>query len=59
MCKACKYVILGGLILVGVLWGATNPLIKKGSDDIVKVKASNKLKQFLLEAKFVFTNPRV
>ncbi|XP_018328957.1 transmembrane protein 234 homolog isoform X2 [Agrilus planipennis] len=46
----------GSLILVGILWGATNPLIKRGSKGIVHIKGNNKIKQLLLEWKYLFTN---
>lgn len=42
-------------ILVGLLWGATNPLIKRGSAGIDTVTSSNKYKKFLLEIKFLAT----
>jgi len=44
------------LVVVAFLWGATNPLIKRGSIDITKVKADNSFKQFLLELKYLITN---
>lgn len=45
-------------MLVGLLWGATNPFLKKGSVGIEKVKHSNKFVQFLLELKFLALNWR-
>ncbi|XP_071050207.1 transmembrane protein 234 homolog isoform X2 [Onthophagus taurus] len=48
--------VVASLILVALLWGATNPLIKRGSKDIVKIKESSKIKQFILELKYLFTN---
>ncbi|KAK4877355.1 hypothetical protein RN001_009861 [Aquatica leii] len=44
------------LLVVAVLWGGTNPLIKRGSKEITKVKAHNALMQFLLELKYLATN---
>nr|XP_023018897.1 transmembrane protein 234 homolog [Leptinotarsa decemlineata] len=44
------------LIVVGLLWGATNPVIKRKSKDIQKVKADSKLIQFILELKYLATN---
>ncbi|XP_059622591.1 transmembrane protein 234 homolog [Phlebotomus argentipes] len=41
------------LILVGLLWGATNPFIKKGSQGIQKVEANSRIKKLLLEIKFI------
>jgi Putative transmembrane family 234 len=48
-----------GLILVGILWGGTNPFIKKGSAGVQRVKASNLFFQILLELKYLFTQWRV
>lgn len=42
-------------ILVGFLWGATNPLIKRGSVGINTVTSNNKYTKFLLEIKFLVT----
>lgn len=42
-------------ILVGLLWGATNPLIKRGSVGLEKISATNKYKKFALEIKFLVT----
>ncbi|KAL5288616.1 TMEM234 family protein [Megaselia abdita] len=43
------------LVAVGLLWGVTNPFIKKGSKGMNKLKDSgSKIKNFLLEAKFIF-----
>lgn len=47
---------LCGLVSVAILWGATNPLIKTGTTDIVRVKSDSKVKQFLLELKYLITN---
>lgn len=44
------------LFLVGVLWGVTNPLIKKGSVGIHNVKANNKIVKFLKELQYLATN---
>ncbi|XP_072389055.1 transmembrane protein 234 homolog [Diabrotica undecimpunctata] len=44
------------LITTGLLWGATNPIIKKKSRGITKVTADSKILQFLLEIKFLATN---
>lgn len=40
-------------IIVGFLWGATNPLIKRGSIGIDSIQASNKLTKIFLEIKFL------
>ncbi|KAJ8919826.1 hypothetical protein NQ315_006355 [Exocentrus adspersus] len=44
------------LVLVALLWGATNPFIKRNSKEIVKIKAESKVCQFLLELKYLATN---
>lgn len=49
----------GLLVLTALAWGVTNVLIKRGSAGINAVKADNKLKQILLEIKFLFLNWRV
>ncbi|XP_055692140.1 transmembrane protein 234 homolog [Lutzomyia longipalpis] len=41
------------LVLVGLLWGATNPFIKKGSQGIQHVNSNSKIRKFLLEIKFI------
>jgi len=43
---------------VAALWGATNPLLKRGSKGIKKVKQNNVLLQFLFELKFLILNWR-
>ncbi|XP_030627682.1 transmembrane protein 234 [Chanos chanos] len=44
------------LLLVAVLWGATNPFLKKGTEGIEHVREGNKVVQFLAEVKFLFLN---
>lgn len=44
------------LLLVAVLWGCTNPFLKRGTEGIEHVKHGNKLLQFLSEVKFLFLN---
>ncbi|XP_063910611.1 transmembrane protein 234 homolog [Zophobas morio] len=46
------------LIGVAMLWGGTNPLLKKNSKDITKIKENSKVKQFLLEVKYLATNTK-
>jgi len=46
-------------VLVGALWGCTNPLIKKGSSGVQNVKSSNRVFQFFKELYFLVTNWRV
>ncbi|GLV36444.1 uncharacterized protein CBL_08935 [Carabus blaptoides fortunei] len=44
------------LVSVALLWGGTNPLIKKGSTDIKKIEAKSPIKRFFLELKYLITN---
>uniref|UniRef100_A0A6B2E8E0 Putative conserved secreted protein n=1 Tax=Phlebotomus kandelakii TaxID=1109342 RepID=A0A6B2E8E0_9DIPT len=46
---------VASLVLVGLLWGATNPFIKRGSQGIQHVKSSSKIKKLFLEIKFIIT----
>ncbi|XP_043110623.1 transmembrane protein 234 [Puntigrus tetrazona] len=47
------------LLLVAILWGGTNPFLKKGTEGIEGVQKDNKLLQFLAEVKFLFLNTRI
>uniref|UniRef100_A0A1A8HTN8 Transmembrane protein 234 n=1 Tax=Nothobranchius kuhntae TaxID=321403 RepID=A0A1A8HTN8_NOTKU len=47
---------LFSLVLVSVLWGCTNPFLKKGSEGIENLTKSNKVLQLLAEVKFLFLN---
>lgn len=47
------------LIITALCWGITNVFIKKQSTGINNVKADNKLKQILLEFKFLLLNWKV
>lgn len=44
------------LVIVAILWGATNPLMKKGARGVEDVKASSLMKQFVKEIAFLVTN---
>ncbi|KAM9786961.1 transmembrane protein 234 [Syngnathus typhle] len=44
------------LLLVSVLWGCTNPFLKKATEGIEHVSKSGKVAQFLAELKFLFLN---
>ncbi|XP_046684432.1 transmembrane protein 234 homolog isoform X1 [Homalodisca vitripennis] len=44
------------LFLVGLLWGVTNPLIKKGSAGVSKVEGGNVFVRFFKDIKFFVTN---
>ena len=46
------------LTIVAILWGGTNPLIKKGGQGIEKIKKSNFIHQMLAEIWFLCTNWR-
>ncbi|XP_067867867.1 transmembrane protein 234 [Heterodontus francisci] len=44
------------LLLVALLWGGTNPFLKKGTEGIEKVKSRNFVTQLFAEMKFLFLN---
>uniref|UniRef100_A0A1B6GQG3 EamA domain-containing protein n=1 Tax=Cuerna arida TaxID=1464854 RepID=A0A1B6GQG3_9HEMI len=44
------------LFLVGLLWGVTNPLIKKGSAGVSKFEGSNVFVRFFMDIKVFATN---
>lgn len=41
------------LVLVGILWGTTNPLIKLGSKGIESIKYDGQIKQIFMEFKYL------
>ncbi|XP_074516898.1 transmembrane protein 234 isoform X1 [Sebastes fasciatus] len=48
-----------GLLLVSVLWGCTNPLLKRGTEGIENIQHNNnnnRVSQILAEVKFLFLN---
>lgn len=47
------------LTFVALLWGATNPFIKKGAKGLENVKSSSKFGQFFNEFAFLITNLKV
>lgn len=47
------------LLLVSVLWGCTNPLLKRGTEGIEHVTKDNRVSQLLAEIKFLFLNLKV
>lgn len=47
------------LLLVSVLWGCTNPLLKRGAEGIEHVTKTNRAAQLLAEVKFLFLNLKV
>lgn len=56
---SCVAAELLSLLLVSVLWGCTNPLLKRGAQGIEKVTKTNKVSQLLAEVKFLFLNFKV
>ncbi|CAK9832711.1 Transmembrane protein 234 homolog [Anthophora retusa] len=44
------------LTIVALLWGATNPFIKKGAVGLENVKSSSRFGQFFKELAFLLTN---
>lgn len=59
MCVACFSVEILSLLLVSVLWGCTNPLLKRGTEGIENVTKTNRISQLLAEVKFLFLNLKV
>lgn len=43
-------------LLVAIIWGATNPFLKKGGSGIENVKKQNFMLQFIAELKFLVFN---
>ncbi|XP_043848056.1 transmembrane protein 234 isoform X2 [Dromiciops gliroides] len=44
------------LVLVAVLWGGSNPLLKRATGDMEPVQEGNRLEQLLQEMKYLFFN---
>ncbi|KAL6105523.1 tmem234 [Pungitius sinensis] len=44
------------LLLVSVLWGCTNPFLKRGTEGIEHVRHNNRVRQLLAEGKFLLLN---
>ncbi|KAM4700913.1 transmembrane protein 234 isoform 3-T3 [Discoglossus pictus] len=49
---------LGSLLLVSVLWGVTNPFLRKGAEGLEVVKEKRTLRQLLSETRFLICNYR-
>lgn len=47
------------LITVAILWGATNPFIRKGSVGIDQIKCDSKIQQTIQEIIFLLTRWQV
>ncbi|XP_056266861.1 transmembrane protein 234 isoform X2 [Pseudoliparis swirei] len=45
-----------GLLLVSLLWGCTNPFLKRAAEGIEHVRHNNRVSQLLAEVKFLFLN---
>ncbi|VDI10812.1 Hypothetical predicted protein [Mytilus galloprovincialis] len=43
-------------VVVATLWGGTNPLIKRESQGVERIKRNSKVKQILAELYFLFSN---
>jgi multidrug transporter EmrE-like cation transporter len=44
------------VLISSILWGVTNPFIRKNSAGIEKIQATNTFNRIFLELKFLFTN---
>lgn len=44
--------------LVALVWGATNPLLRRGGAGIERLRAANRLLRLFAELKFLATTPR-
>ena len=47
------------LVMVALLWGATNPFLKRGGEGIEKIKKDGVIQQFLAEVIFLVFNWKV
>ena len=47
------------LVAVALLWGATNPFLKRGGEGIEKIKKDGMIRQFLSEVFFLGSNWKV
>ena len=47
------------LVLVSMLWGFTNPLLKLTSEGLEDIKETCRLRQFVAEVKFLASNFKV
>ena len=45
-----------GCVIVGALWGATNPILKQNTNDVTHIKRDGAVAQFLAEMRYTFTN---
>ena len=47
------------LVLVSMLWGFTNPVLKLTSEGLEDIKETGRLRQFCAEVKFLASNVKV
>nr|XP_033810468.1 transmembrane protein 234 isoform X3 [Geotrypetes seraphini] len=47
---------LTSMVAVSVLWGATNPFLKRGAEGLETVKRGSRARQLLAEMSFLFLN---
>ena len=47
----------GAFVVVALLWGATNPFLKRGSQNLLQIKETSKVQQYLSEWKYMLTRP--
>lgn len=52
-CACVLMAHVGLLVVVALLWGTTNPLMKKGGRGIEQTRAGNRLSQLFMEIKFL------
>ncbi|XP_044142448.1 transmembrane protein 234 isoform X2 [Bufo gargarizans] len=46
------------LLFVSVLWGVTNPFLRRGAEGVERVKVEGRVRRLLYEAKFLISNYR-
>ncbi|KAM4048044.1 transmembrane protein 234 isoform 1-T1 [Anomaloglossus baeobatrachus] len=46
------------LLIVSILWGATNPFLRRGAQGVERVKVEGTVRRLLYEAKFLISNYR-
>jgi drug/metabolite transporter (DMT)-like permease len=44
--------------LVAFFWGITNPLLKKGSQDMILIQEPSRIRQFMTEWNYMLTRPK-
>ncbi|XP_069827449.1 transmembrane protein 234 [Dendropsophus ebraccatus] len=46
------------LLLVAILWGVTNPFLRRGAEGVERVRVEGRVRRLLCEAKFLISNYR-